>query len=151
MENSGVQPVIPPVRRPFRAIGSVVLPTPDALDEEGWERAEAIVEHALSSRPPAVRRQVRLFLRVVNFLPLLRTGRTLVGLPPGHRARFLGRLQRSRSLLLRRGFWGIRTLIFMGYYTQDSVRQRIGYRARPGGWEVRSDADMGQYDREVES
>jgi len=150
MENSGVQPVIPPVRGPFRAIGSVVLPTPDALDEEGWERAEAIVEHALSSRPPAVRRQVRLFLRVVNFLPLLRTGRTLVGLQPGHRARFLGRLQRSRFLLLRRGFWGIRTLLFMGYYTQDSVRRRIGYRATQSGWEVRSDAHMGPSECEVD-
>jgi hypothetical protein len=30
--------------------------------------------------------------------------------------------------------WGIRTLLFMGYYNQDRVRQEIGYGADPWGW-----------------
>ena len=147
MDENVVQPVLPPVRGPFRAIGSVVLPSPDALDDEGWARAESIVERALTSRPPSVRRQVRLFLRMVNLLPILRTGRTLVGLPLDGRARVLERIQYSRLLLLRRGLWGIRTLLFMGYYTQDSVRHRIGYRATAGGWVARADVHGGPADR----
>ena len=129
--------VLPGVRGPLRAIGSAVLPRPDALDEEGWRRAEAVMEHALAPRPEEVKRQLRLFLRVVNLLPLLTSGRTLVGLAPSRRRAFLQSVERSSIKLLRRGLWGVRTLIFMGYYTQKSVREGIGYRARPGGWEVR--------------
>jgi hypothetical protein len=138
MKESVVPPVLPPVRRSFRAIGSVVLPGPEALDEDGWKEAEAIVEKALATRPRKVRRQVRLFLRVINLLPILTTGRTLASLPLRGRTRVLDRLQRSRMLLLRRGLWGIRTLLFMGYYTQDGVRRKIGYRARPAGWSARA-------------
>jgi len=114
-----------------------MLPPSRALDEEGWRRAESIIEHALASRPPVVKRQLRLFLRAVNLLPLLSTGRTLQGLSPHRRVAFLERLQRIRLLPVRRGVWGIRTLLYMGYYLQEPVRTRIGYRAAPGGWSVR--------------
>jgi len=70
----------------------------------------------------------------VNVLPVLTTGRTLEKLSLKRRAAFLQRLQRSPLLAVRRGVWGIRTLIFMGYYTQEPVRSGIGYRADPWGW-----------------
>ena len=134
MDESGAKPVLPSVRGLLRAIGSVVLPSPEALDEAGWMEAEAIMEGALVSRPPGVKRQLRLFLRLVNLLPLLRTGRTLLALPMDRRATFLDGLQRSPVMLLRRGFWGVRTLLFMGYYNQDRVREGIGCGARLRGW-----------------
>jgi len=115
-------------------MGSVILPHPQALDAGGWERAEGIMEAALASRPPRVKGQLRLFLRLVNLMPLPSTGRTFEKLPPERRAAFLAGLERSRIALLRRGLWGVRTLLFMGYYTQDAVRERIGYRADPDGW-----------------
>jgi hypothetical protein len=121
-------------------MGSVVLPGPDVLDEEGWRRAEAIMEHALAPRPAKVKRQLRLFLRLVDLLPLFTTGRTFQRLSPPRRAAFLRGLERSRVALLRRGLWGVRTLLFMGYYTQFSVREGIGYRARSGGWKARERA-----------
>jgi len=139
MGGSRPEPVFSTLTGPLRAIGSVVLPGPDALDEEGWRRAEAIMEHAVAPRPASVKRQLRLFLRLVNLLPLFRTGRTLSRLPPARRAAFLRRLERSKLTLLRRGLWGVRTLLFMGYYTQESVRKRIGYRASPGGWSSREE------------
>ena len=46
-------------------------------------------------------------------------------------------MQDAPLLLLRRGFWGLRTLIFMGYYGRDAARDAIGYRADPRGWEIR--------------
>jgi hypothetical protein len=134
MDGPGTTAVLSSQRGPLRAIASVVLPTPDALDEEGWERAEAVMEHALAPRPEGVKKQVQLFLRLVNVLPVVTTGRTLQKLSLKRRAAFLQRLQRSPLLPVRRGFWGVRTLIFMGYYTQDSVRKGIGYRADPWGW-----------------
>ena len=134
MDGSGSDLVLSSLRDPLRAIGSVVLPSTDPLDDAGWARAEAIIEKALAPRPPAIKRQIRLFLRLVNVLPVLTTGRTLVKLPPHRRAAFLQGLHRSPLQPLRRGLWGIRTLLFMGYYNQEGVRERIGYAADPWGW-----------------
>lgn len=104
------------------------------MGDQDWIAVESIVERALAGRPPGVRRQVRLFLRIANLLPLLSRGTTLNRLSPAKRAAFLDGLQRSRLALLRGGLWGIRTLLFMGYYTQDRIRDRIGYRASGVGW-----------------
>jgi hypothetical protein len=41
------------------------------------------------------------------------------------------------ALLLRRGSWGLRTLVLMGYYGRPDAKQEIGYRADPRGWEAR--------------
>lgn len=132
-------PVLTSVIGPLRAIGSVVLPGDEALDEEGWREAQRIIEDALATRPAGVKRQIRLFLRLVNVLPFFTTGRTFQRLSLERRAAFLERLQRSRLLLIRRGVWGVRTLLFMGYYLQEPVRKRIGYRADPQGWMARRD------------
>jgi hypothetical protein len=104
------------------------------LDEEGWREAEATIEKALIPRPAGVKKQIRLFLRLVNLLPVMSTGRTLMGLSPTRRSAFLARMQRSRVMPLRRGLWGIRTLLFMGYYNQAPVRRGIGYGADTRGW-----------------
>ena len=81
MNGPGSEPVLSSLQAPLRAIGSVVLPSPEALDKEGWLEAEAIIERALASKPSGIKRQIRLFLRLVNFLPVLTTGRTLVKMP----------------------------------------------------------------------
>ena len=134
MDGPGNESVLSSLQGPLRAIGSVVLPSSDVLDEEGWKRAERIIEGALAPKPAGIKRQIRLFLRLVNVLPILSTGRTLTKLPLEKRAGFLRRLHRSPLMPLRRGMWGIRTLLFMGYYNQDQVRAGIGYAADPRGW-----------------
>jgi hypothetical protein len=53
------------------------------------------------------------------------------------RQRMLAALEDSRSPLLRRGFWGLRTLILMGYYGRPGAAAEIGYAADPRGWEAR--------------
>jgi hypothetical protein len=134
MDGSGSESVLSSLQEPLRAIGSVVLPSPEALDEEGWETAESIIEGALADKPAGVKLQLRLFLRAVNLLPLATTGRTLANLPLEKRTAFLERLHKSPLMPLRRGLWGVRTLLFMGYYNQDLVRKAIGYDADPWGW-----------------
>ena len=57
--------------------------------------------------------------------------------PSNNRRAVLSRLERSRILLMRRGFWAIRTLIFLGYYTRGDVAESIGYGATAAGWEAR--------------
>lgn len=141
MGGSGSTSVLRSFEATLEAIGSAVLPTPDALDADGWQRARSIIEGALAPKPPRIKRQLRLFLRVVNLLPLATAGRTLCRLSPPRRAAFLERLHTSRIQLLRKGLWGVRTLIFMGYYNQPSVREGIGYAADPAGWDAQGAED----------
>lgn len=125
------------VRRAFRAVATAVVPEAARLDEAGWGELEGILERALAERPPALRRQLRLLIRLLEHLPLVRFGRRLSALDPQRRARLLARVQDSRLPLLRRGFWGLRTLVFMGYYGREGASAEIGYRADPRGWEAR--------------
>jgi len=82
-------------------------------------------------------RQLELFLRVVDALSSLRYRRSLGDSSLDQRVRLLHSLERAPLLLIRRGVWGLRTLVFMGHYTQPSVVDRIGYRARAAGWDAR--------------
>lgn len=126
-----------PVRETFRALGATIVPEAERLSPAEWIEVEQIVERGLASRPAAIRRQLRLLVRALDVLPLLRFGRTFRALDPERRTRFLLAIQDAPLLLLRRGFWGLRTLVYMGYYGRDAAREEIGYRANPRGWEAR--------------
>lgn len=129
--------VLAPVRVTFRAVVETVIPEAAALDEQGWRDVEAIVEASLQTRPARLRRQLGLLLRLIAIVPVARYGRPFARLDAGRRSRVLGRLQDSPVFLLRRGFWGLRTLALMGYYARPSAAREIGYRAVPAGWEAR--------------
>ena len=121
----------------FRAVATCVVPEAGGLDAAQWDEMEAIVARAVAARPRALQRQLALFFTLLEWLPLLRYGRRLSRLDAGRRARVLDRLQRAPVLLLRRGFWGVRTLILMGYYGRPAAAAAIGYRADARGWEAR--------------
>src|ERR1041385_3594590 len=95
----------------FRAVATCVVPEASRLDAAQWDEMEAI-----AARPRALQRQLAVFLILLEWLPLLRHGRRLSQLDLARRTSFLDRLQRAPFLLLRRGFWGVRTLILIGYY-----------------------------------
>jgi hypothetical protein len=129
--------VLTSVRPVLRAIGVSVVPEATRLDEAGWAAIEGTVAAALASRPAALQRQFLLFLRVVEWLPVARFGRRFTRLDPARRTRFLKSLQDAPLLLVRRGMWGLRTLLLMGYYGRPEAREEIGYRADPRGWTAR--------------
>ena len=114
-----------------------MVPDAAALDETAWRDVDASIAQALAKRPPAVRRQLALFVRILDTLPLFRWGRRFHALGAARRARFLDAMQYSPIPLLRRGVWGLRTLIFLGYYARADVQTTLGYRASPRGWMVR--------------
>lgn len=125
------------VRPVFRAVGETVVPEAARLTESQWTAVEAIVEQALALRPPRLVRQLMTLIRLLQWLPLFRYGHPLTALDPTRRTRFLAAIQDSPLLLLRRGFWGLRTLVLMGYYARPEAATEIGYRADPRGWEAR--------------
>lgn len=120
----------------FRAVAVTVVPAAAALDDSAWHDLETIVETAIAQRPPRLQRQLLVLLRAIELLPLARYGRRFSGLDPVRRTRFLRVLERAPLLLLRRGFWGLRTLVLMGYYARPAAAVAIGYRADPRGWEA---------------
>lgn len=126
-----------PVAGEFRALAVTIVPRASGLDDEGWRALETIVDEALAPRPESMKRQLRLFVRVLQWLPLLRHGRTFARLDARRRAEFLRGIERSRILLVRRGFWGLRTLVLLGYWGRPEAAASIGYRAHPGGWAAR--------------
>lgn len=129
--------VLPPVRRPFRALVETFVPEAEGLTAEQWARAEAAVESSLAPRSGAMKRQVRLFIRAVDWLAFGRHGRSFTGLDRERRTSFLRTLEKAPSLLVRRGVWGVRSLSFLAYYGLPEVREAIGYRAHPDGWAAR--------------
>ena len=126
--------LLAPVRGPFRALASSIVPEAATLDEAGWKEAENIGSRALGARPEAVVRQLLVFIRLANWLALIPYGRPFTRLGPDARRAHLTRLENAPLLLVRRGFWGLRTLVFMGYYGQERVRAELGYRAVAAGW-----------------
>jgi hypothetical protein len=126
-----------PVRAAFRAVTETVVPEAVALSPEEWRALESIVEEALAPRPASIKRQIRLLVRVIDAAGLLFSGRRFTSLDRSRRTRVLRAFQDAPLLLLRRGFWGLRTLALMGYYARQAAAIEIGYDARPGGWGAR--------------
>ena len=126
-----------PVRSTLRAIATTVVPETASQEERVWLEMEELIARTVSSRGPLIQEQLVSFLRLAQMLPIARYGRRFTALDDRRRAAFLRSLERSPLLRLRRGFWRVRSLIFMGYYTRDDVAESIGYRAVPEGWAAR--------------
>ena len=130
------RPVLASVRKVFRAVVVTVVPDAKHLDEPGWLALEAVVEDALEFRPPALRGQLQLFLRALEWLPVVRYGHTFAALGDEQRSRILSYLQDHPVERIRCGLWGLRTLAFLGYYGRPEGAHAIGYGPDPRGWEA---------------
>ena len=120
----------------FRAVASTIVPEAAALDDQGWRDLELVVEGLLRARPASLAGQLRLFLQLIQWLPLLRYGRPFTSLDQAARTRVLAHLQNDRIQKVRVGFWGLRTIVLAGYYGRPDAARAIGYAASPQGWEA---------------
>jgi hypothetical protein len=120
----------------LRAVVSTIVPEAAALDDEEWHEATQVIEALLRGRPESLKRQLRMFLGAIQWLPVVRYGRPFTRLRPADRARVLAYLQSNRIQKVRVGFWGLRTIVLAGYYGRPRAAQAIGYAASPRGWEA---------------
>ncbi|MGH7560802.1 MAG: hypothetical protein ACRENB_07265 [Gemmatimonadales bacterium] len=121
-------------RPTLRALAGVFVPESRALDEAGWRSFERIVESGLASRPRALVRRIRVFLSLLDLAARVRHGRRLSGLPHSDASRLVGRFAASPLLGFRKGVWGLRTLVFLGYYGDQARSASLGYRGTAAGW-----------------
>jgi hypothetical protein len=120
----------------LRALASaIVTPTAD-LDAAGWQEVQAGIAAALDERPASVVRQFRLFVGIVYFGTWLLTGRSWDSLDLCGREAYLTRFQDSPIRMLRLGFWGLRTMVCLGYYGRQAVWPAVGYTPAWDGNEV---------------
>lgn len=130
-------PFAVPAAPVFRAVATTIVPDAARLERTQWDELEAIVGRYVASRPPNIRRQLTTLLGLIDWVAVLRFGRRFRSLDDARRTRFLAGFEDAPSLLLRRGFWGLRTLVLMGYYGRAQSAAAIGYRADARGWEAR--------------
>ena len=81
----------------------------------------------------AFNEKLALFLTVLDIGPIVRWGRPLGRLDSVRAERALRWFQEAPIGKLRQGFWGLKTLIFMGYYGRNEVWPELGYAPSIGG------------------
>ncbi len=134
LESASAKPVFERVEREFRALAETFVPDLADAGDDDWTRLMETVGIALRQRPRSIVRQLVLLVRALDWMAVFTAGRRLTALGPDQRGRLLERWQDSKWLMMRRGVWGLRTVVFMGYYTRPDVQARLGYRAHPDGW-----------------
>jgi len=121
-----------------RPLAAAFVPEIALATEAQWIQLTAAIEEVLATRPARVRRQLTLLLRLLDCLSMMRYGKRLASLDPARRTALLEALAHAPWLLLRRGIWGLRTLVMLGWYTRPEVAAALGYRATAAGWSARS-------------
>jgi hypothetical protein len=91
------------------------------------QRLAAIVDHQLDQQPPGQQFQFKLLLFALRWMTVPVTLHTLENLPPRWQDYILRRLEAAPLTILRVGIWGVKTLVFMGYYGQPLVTAGISY------------------------
>lgn len=117
----------PEGRALIAAAADVLVPPSRDLPEHGWDGFFAVIHEALAGQGPVLRAQVALFLLVLRWLPVLRYGATFERLADADKAAFLHWLESHPVRLIRTGFWGLKTLVYMGYYGRREVWPRLHY------------------------
>ncbi len=108
-------------------MATAIVPEVTSLARDEKDKMMEIMSNALSRLPHGVKRRFRLFLRAMTVLALLRYGHGLKTLDESKKKRLLNWLQGSSVPNLRKGFWGLKTFIFMGYYGRPQVGREIHY------------------------
>ena len=115
--------------------GDPSIPSPDDTDVAGFVDAWVARMH------PSVRRDLGRFLGYLEHLAPVAVGlgSRFSRLEMGDQDRVLAAVEASDSDLLRAGFDGIKSLVFMGYYRDPRTWSIMGYdgptvRRPPQGW-----------------
>jgi hypothetical protein len=117
----------------LRVLVARIVPETTELDGAALGRFFVIIDGALQDRPPAVRRQFATFLGLLRWAPLLRYGVPFEKLRGARQDRVLRWFEGCPVGLLRKGFWGLKAMVFMGYYGQPETNSEVGYAPERDG------------------
>ena len=122
------EPILGPQQARFLLrLAERIVPEVAGAELEVKRCLTATVDQALRLQPPAQRFLFKLLLFALQWMTVPFTLRRLDHLPPGWQDALLRFLESAPLRILRAGIWGVKTLIFMGYYGQETVERRIEY------------------------
>lgn len=104
-----------------------IVPEARNLSPAQRKRLRMTIRLMLLQRSGMERFQIRLFLFAMRWLPALLYLRPFERIPAQAQDRFLAFLESAPLKVVRAGFWGLKTLIFMGYYGQGQIARDIHY------------------------
>ena len=116
-----------PQRDFLLAIAPRIVPASAQTTPAARDAMAALIDGTLASRTPAMRRQFRLFLLALRWLPFLRYARPLDRLDGARQDAALRWFQDHPLQIVRGGFWGVRTLVLLGHYGQPAAGASIAY------------------------
>jgi hypothetical protein len=122
-----VAPLSAPQRAFLLTLASRLVPASVSFAPDRRDAFFALVGGTLATRPHAVQRQFGLFLGVLRWAPVVRYLRPFDRLDGPRQDGVLRWFQDCPVALLRSGFWGVRTLVFLGCYGQPDAGASIGY------------------------
>ncbi|MSP92814.1 MAG: hypothetical protein EXR79_13585 [Myxococcales bacterium] len=125
-----------PLQARLRPILEAFVPAVAHATDAEVAAALARTDARLAREPAALRRQLRVLVTALHVLTFLFTLRTLRSLDIAARARFLLRVQDGPIGKLRLGVWGLRTLLFLGWYGNPQAGAALGWRASKYGWDA---------------
>jgi hypothetical protein len=116
-------------------VAEVITPEAAVLDADRKSKMIAIIDSALMDRSEGMRKQFGTFLMLIRWATVLRYGRRFDRLDGARKTAALRWFQDCPIGLLRQGFWGLKALVFMGYYGQPECWGDLGYAPELGGRE----------------
>jgi hypothetical protein len=128
-----VAPLSDPRRAFLFTLASRMVPWSVNLTPDRREALLRLIGDALATRPPAMQRQFGLFLGVLRWAPVVRYLRLFDRLDGERQDAVLRWFQDCPLALIRSGFWGVRTLIFLGCYGHPDAGAAIAYTPSTDG------------------
>ena len=125
-----------PVRQPVLSVGqqrfllnlaACIVPESAGAPTQVTDPLLAAVDEELHPRPRLQQLEFKLLLLAIRWMTVPFTLHRFERLPAARQDRWLRFFENAPLTLLRVGIWGLKTLVFLGYYTQDGVLRRILY------------------------
>lgn len=107
-------------------IGPSVLSLTERQRLEGWSFVNALIMEKIQSDKWIIRK-IRIFLFLVQALALCSYGRKFQKLDRVRQTHLLGRFRNSPIAVIRKGFWGLSTLIKLSVYAHPRTQRQIEY------------------------
>jgi hypothetical protein len=109
------------------AVAARVTPETAHLDAAAERDFRTLIDTALSQRPPAVQKQFGSLLKIVRLAPLFRYGKPFEKLTSEKQDAVIAWFQDAPVTLLRKGMWGLKAMVFMGYYGRPEAASQVGW------------------------
>jgi hypothetical protein len=128
MDNPGQKAVLSSAQQRFLiSLAACIVPESAGAPPQVTGPLLAAIDEELRPRPRLQQVEFKLLLLAIRWMTVPFTLRWFERLPAARQARWLRLLESAPLTLLRVGIWGLKTLVFLGYYTQDGVQRRILY------------------------